>query len=133
MKAKRCRVSCAGFAWSALAAVIVVTAAGCGYSGPMGEVQGTVVGIGGPPGDGFTSEHPLPEEQATVTLRGPDGLSISAHAGAGGKFSVDVPPGRYTVTGRSSDVLHQDDCSASGAIMVTAGGTTAVALTCPIP
>lgn len=92
-----------------------------------------MVGVGGPPGDGFTVQSPLPETQATVTLHGPGGVAISAQAGAGGRFSVEAPPGRYTVTGRSSDVLQADDCSAPGAITVAPGDTTTVTLTCPLP
>lgn len=116
--------------WLALS---MLATAGCGHSGPMGQVRGTVIGVGGPPGEGFTVQSPLSETQATVTLHGPDGASISTRTGSRGKFRAEAPPGRYTVTGRSSDVLHSDDCSAPGPITVAAGQLTTVTLTCPIP
>ena len=48
-------------------------------------------------------------------------------------FSVKAPPWRYTATRSSLAFTIGDDCSASGAIGVTVGATTAVELACSIP
>ncbi len=109
----------------------LVFLAGCAAGSPQadGTVTGTLEAVGGPvasPAPG--TPRPLP---GTITLRSPEGTTFTATATSDGTFSIGVPAGSYTATGRSP--LYQSgavDCQASGPLTVTAGATSWVDVTC---
>jgi hypothetical protein len=90
----------------------------------MGNLTGHLYGVGGPaPGA------PRPWS-GTVTLIGPY-FHRDIQVGADGVFSVFVPPGTYTVTGRSP--LYQSGtgvCRAAGATTVSGGHRTQADVLC---
>ena len=73
----------------------------------------------------------------TITLKpSGGGTPFTANAGPDGKFSVQVPAGSYTVTGRSPMFIINDSegtCVAlpGGATTITAGQSTTVTVDCP--
>jgi photosystem II stability/assembly factor-like uncharacterized protein len=92
---------------------------------PEGTVVGTLEAVGGPaPG----TPRPL---RGAVTLRDSAGAAFTAAAGSDGMFSVRVPIGSYSITGRSP--LYGSggaDCHALDSVTVTAGATTHVLVMC---
>ena len=109
-----------------LAAVCLAwcTAACSGQDPADGILTGHLYGVGGPaPG----LPHPWP---GTVTLTGP-GVHLDVPVGAGGAYSVRVPPGRYTVAGHSP--LYQSGtalCQAAREATVTSGHSTKADVLC---
>jgi hypothetical protein len=90
-----------------------------------GVVLGTLEAVGGPaPG----TPRPL---RGSITLRDSGGTAFTATAGSDGVFSVRVPPGSYTITGRSP--LYDSgnvDCPSIAPATVTAGATIRVVVAC---
>lgn len=84
------------FTFTSLFAVAVAAVlASCSSDPATGYVSGTLQAVGGPP------LLPPRSLNGTVTLRSSTGESFSAAVGADGAFSIQVPVGTYTVTGRS--------------------------------
>jgi hypothetical protein len=126
------------------------SAAGAGSAGAAGSaaaparatghVTGTLVMEGGPlgPGGKQPGERPLP---GTVTFTAAGHRPVAVKAGASGKFSAWLPPGRYRVAGRSPDVQTQtgsgraveQTCSPPSSVTVTAGHAVAVTVACIVP
>ena len=77
---------------------------GCGgstvpASGPNHTVHGLLANVGGPaPVDGSAGVYPFAGE---VTVRG-EGLAKTVTAGVDGRFTVDVPDGRYVAVGHGT-------------------------------
>jgi hypothetical protein len=90
----------------------------------VGTLTGHLYGVGGPPPG-------APQPWAgTVTLTGP-GVHRDIAVGAGGRFSVQVPAGTYTVAGRSPRYADGTGvCRAAGAATVTAGHRTRADVLC---
>lgn len=62
-------------------------------------------------------------------------LHLELQVGQDGSYSVDVPPGTYTVVGYSPTALsgnQQMDCPANGVAEVTSGATTTADPICSI-
>ena len=108
-----------------------MTLTGCsapnGPPGPTGTLTGTLQAVGGP----GVSPRPLTGQ---VTLHGSNGSSdsiTSITVGAGGRFSIPVTVGTYTVTGLSPQYEGGNaDCQASGAVTVTTGKASNVEVDC---
>ena len=116
--------------WQAVVlAGAVLAAAGCSStSGPTGTVTGTYIRAGGPQG---TPNVPLP---GTITFRGSDGSVINVNSDSTGKFTVQLPPGRYAVTATSSLIGDgKSPCSQSLNTQVQAGRTVTLGVVCAIP
>ena len=100
------------------------TAACSGHNPADGTLTGHLYGVGGPsPG----LPRPWP---GTVILAGP-GFPVYVSVGASGSYSVTVPAGRYTITGRSP--LYGSGtyvCQAAGTATVTSGHTTKADVLC---
>ena len=113
----------AGLASAGLASAGLASA---GLASAEGTLTGHLYGVGGPaPG----APRPWP---GTVTLTGP-GVHRAIAVGAGGRYSVRVPPGTYAVTGRSP--LYQDGaaaCRATGPATVTSGHRTEADVLCQL-
>jgi hypothetical protein len=95
---------------------------------PTGTVDGSMHEVGGPaPG----LDRPL---SGTLTTTATDGTQQTATVDKDGRFSIDVPPGRYTVVGRSPlyGSGHYTCGSDTGPVVVLAGGLVHVDLFCPI-
>ena len=85
-------------------------------------------GVGGP---ATVTAPPSPRPwPGTVTVTGP-GVHLDIPVGAGGAYSVRVPPGRYTVAGHSP--LYGTgtySCQAAGTATVTSGHSTKADVLC---
>jgi hypothetical protein len=91
-----------------------------------GVVLGALEAVGGP---GPGTSRPL---RGAITLRDSAGMAFTATAGSDGVFSVRVPAGSYSITGRSP--LYDGgntDCDSSQPVTVTAGATSRVVVVCP--
>jgi hypothetical protein len=105
-----------------------------------GHVTGKLVMEGGPmgPGGKQPGARPLP---GTVTFTAAGHKPVAVKAGAAGKFSAWLRPGRYRVTGRSPDVETQtgsgraveQTCSQPSSVTVTADRTVAITVACIVP
>lgn len=105
-----------------------------------GHVTGKLVMEGGPmgPGGKQPGERPLP---GTVTFTAAGRKPVAVKAGAAGKFSAWLLPGRYRVAGRSPDVETQtgsgraveQTCSQPSSVTVAAGHTVAITVACIVP
>jgi hypothetical protein len=108
----------------AVVCLAVFTAACSGQDPADGTVRGHLYGVGGPaPG----LPRPWP---GTVILTGP-GFRDEVPVSADGAFSVTVPAGSYTVTGRSP--LYGSGsglCQAAGVATVTSRHTTKADVLC---
>jgi hypothetical protein len=122
-------------------------ATGHGATGPTratrhadGRVTGKLVMEGGPMGPGGKQPgvRPLP---GTVTFTAAGRKPVAVKAGAAGKFSAWLLPGRYRVAGRSPDVETQtgsgraveQTCSQPSSVTVTADRTVAITVACIVP
>jgi len=109
----------AGASWSLITPRFVQAVSG------KGLVLGTLDAVGGPaPG----APRPLP---GTITLLNSNGTRFTATAGSNGTFSVRVPPGSYTITGRSP--LYDSgtvDCQSIEPVTVGAGASTHLQVLC---
>ena len=116
---------------SGVAAILLPVAilVGCSASTPTtGTLTGHLRQVGGPaPG----VNRPVP---GTVTISG-GSATKALPVGDDGSYTVDVPPGTYTVVGHSPTTLtgdQQQDCPAPSAATVTAGTTTTADAICSI-
>jgi len=118
-------------------------AAGCASAGAQppasGHLRGKLVMEGGPlgPGGKQPGERPM---SGTVTFTAAGHQPVTVKVGASGTFSVPLPPGRYHVSGRSSDVMEIDGgrsrelpCSQPTSAVVAAGQTATITLACVVP
>jgi hypothetical protein len=118
-------------------------AAGCASAAAQppasGHLRGKLVMEGGPlgPGGKQPGERPM---SGTVTFTAAGHQPVMVKVGFSGTFSVPLPPGRYQVSGRSSDVMEIDGgrsrelpCSQPTSAVVTAGHTATITLTCVVP
>lgn len=95
----------------------------------QGTIAGTLEAVGGPaPG----TPRPL---RGTITMTNTlTGHTITQAVGAAGTFSVSVPAGSYTITGRSP--LYDNgtvDCTQAGTTTVTPNSTSRATITCQLP
>jgi len=66
----------------------------------------------------------------TIVIKGSNGYSATTDTtGNGGRFSIQVPAGTYTVKAQQGIV----GCSSTGPIRVAAGNVVKVTLECPVP
>jgi hypothetical protein len=90
-----------------------------------GRIQGMLEAVGGPaPG----TPRPL---MGSITLRNSSGTAFTTTAGSDGAFSARIPPGTYTVIGRSP--LYDSgsgDCRPIEPVTVVASTTTQVVVAC---
>jgi hypothetical protein len=90
-----------------------------------GLVLGTLEAVGGPPPG---TPRPL---RGSITLRSSRGKAFTTTAGSDGAFAVRIPPGPYTVIGRSP--LYDSgiaDCQPIEPVTVVAGTTIRVVVAC---
>jgi hypothetical protein len=87
-----------------------------------GRVLGTLEAVGGPPPG---TPRPL---RGSITLRNSSGTTFKTTAGSNGAFVVRIPPGTYTVIGRSP--LYNGDCQPIEPVTVVAGTTIQVVVAC---
>jgi hypothetical protein len=104
-----------------------------------GTVTGRLVREGGPlgPGGQQPGMHPIP---GTVRLTGGDHQVITVRTSSAGRFSVQLPAGRYYVADRSpaillvgSDGIGRQTWSSAVSVTVTARHTTRVTLASIVP
>ena len=110
--------------------IVLALLAGCtstSHSSPaisVATINGTLEAVGGPaPG----SPRPLP---GNVTAAG-RGHRYTASVGSTGAYTITLPVGTYTLTGRSP--LYQSgtlDCQAEDPVAVTSGGTVTANVYC---
>jgi hypothetical protein len=118
---------------------------------PDGTVTGRFVREGGPLRPG--GQQPAVPLAGTITFRAASGAWLRrVRVGKSGRFSVALPPGRFTVSGRSPAIAEvtsgstvgpggqvtggtrsDPPCSAPLTVHVIAGHTTAARLVCPVP
>jgi hypothetical protein len=87
----------------------------------MATLNGTLQAIGGPSPD----PRPL---SGTIFVVGSNG-SYNAAVGLDGHFTLQVAPGTYTVTARTSGSL---DCRAANTAAAAVGQTTTVEVDCDV-
>jgi hypothetical protein len=96
-----------------------------GPPGPTGTLTGTLQAVGGPSGDGpraLSGQITLHESSGHIT-----GITVSG----GGRFSVPVTVGKYTVSARSPQYERGTaECRASRPIVVKKGVTSNVEVDC---
>ena len=104
-----------------------------------GHLAGKLVMEGGPlgPGGQQPGERPM---SGTVTFTAAGRQAVTVTVGSSGEFSVPLPPGLYQVSGRSPDIMEVDGgrsrelpCSQLTPVVVTAGQTGTLTLTCIVP
>jgi hypothetical protein len=106
-----------------------------------GHLAGRLVMEGGPlgPGGKQPGERPL---SGTVTFTAAGHRGVTVRVGSSGRFSVQLPPGTYRVSGGSpaietssgsSGKEQELPCSQPLSATVTAGHTSAVTVTCVVP
>lgn len=94
---------------------------------PTGTVTGIFIAVGGPPG-----ARPSPQ-RGIVTLAYAEGRSsIGVASGRDGRFSIVVPVGTYTVTGKTSQYMinDQEGLCVGGTVTVKRGQTSTVTVGC---
>ena len=89
------------------------------------------------PGGEQPGERPM---SGTVTFTAAGHHAVTVIVGSSGEFSVPLPPGRYHVSGRSPDIMEVDGghcgelpCSQPTSVVVTAGSSSIVTLSCIVP
>jgi len=104
-----------------------------------GHLAGKLVMEGGPlgPGGQQPGERPM---SGTVTFTAAGRQAVTVTVGSSGEFSVPLAPGLYQVSGRSPDIMEVDGgrsrelpCSQPTPVVVTAGQTGTLTLTCIVP
>jgi hypothetical protein len=105
-----------------------------------GQVTGRLLIEGGPlgPGGQQPGKRPVP---GTVTFTTAGRRAVQVKAGASGKFSAWLPPGRYRVTGRTPDIetvtasgkTVQDSYLEPWSVTITARHTTAIQVVFIVP
>ena len=110
-----------------------------GAASPRATVTGSLMLEGGPigPAGQQPSKRPIP---GTVEFADGRHQPVLVHVGNSGNFSVSLPPGSYTATGRSPRVTgvsngtdHETTCSQPLSVTVRRQHTTRIALTCIVP
>jgi hypothetical protein len=111
-----------------------------GPAGVTGHVTGKLIMAGGPigPGGQQPGARPIP---GTVTFSRAGHRPVSVGAGASGKFSAWLPPGRYHVAARSPDIetvtssgrTLEQTCSQPMSVTVTARHAVAITVVCSVP
>lgn len=97
-------------------------AAATGHGPVTGHVAGRLLREGGPLGPGGQpGERPMP---GTVAFTSAGYQRVTFRVGSSGTFSVQLPPGRYHVSG---------PCSQSFPVTVTVHHTTHVNVVCIVP
>ena len=88
------------------------------------------------PADAHPAASPL--SSSPVTAAGHQAVTVEV--GSSGEFSVPLPPGSYQVSGRSPDIMEVNGghsrelpCSQPTSVVVTAGQTGTLTLTCIVP
>ena len=109
-----------------LAALIAgVTFAGCSSPPEEGTLDGTLQAVSGPAG---TVSRPI---SGSVTFHGSNGNIATIDLSHNGRFSAQLPLGRYTVAGHSPQFEGGvGGCQASGPVTVTKDVTIRVAVVC---
>ena len=110
------------------------------YMPALLAVRGTFEEKGGPVQPGKTSPQVRPLS-GVVTFRDSGGSALNVTVGASGKFSVNLAPGSYTVTGRSKSIgqknadgsISYPPCSSPLTLTVRPGTQARVAVMCLIP
>jgi len=110
------------------------------YMAALLAVHGTFEEKGGPVQPGKTSPPVMPLA-GVVTFRDSGGDALNVTVGASGKFSVNLAPGSYTVTGRSKSIEQQNadgsysdpPCSSPLTLTVRPGAPAQVTVECLIP
>ena len=103
---------------------LTVAVGACGSS-PRGTVEGIFYGQAG-----GTPMRPVPmPSPGTIRAGGAAGVYF-ATAGAGGHFSLEVPPGTYLVSGRDVGVTGGISGCQAPVVRITSGKTTHIAVTC---
>ncbi len=101
-----------------LAVLLAVLLAGCaGHEPATGQVTGHLTSQGG----SVPGQRPMP---GTVAFTATGQRPVTVRAGNSGTFSVQLPPGRYQVSG---------PCSRPTSVTVTAHSTTQVNIVCIVP
>jgi hypothetical protein len=103
-------------------------------------VHGKFEMVGGPMQPGKTST-PVKPLSGVVTFRGSGGDVLNVTVGPSGKFSLNLAPGSYTVTGRSKQIEQQNadgsvsnpTCSPAVKLTVRAGTAAHVTVVCAVP
>jgi hypothetical protein len=130
------------------AAALAASMTACGTSTPPtrastnsdGTMTGTFTRVGGPLGPGGTQPRPVP---LTGTLQFSAGhhRMVAVQVGETGRFSVSLPPGSYTVSGRSPSLVTTlasgahvvRPCTQPVRVTVVARRTVHVSLVCAVP
>ena len=124
---------------SLVALPLAACAGGPGSASSRATVTGRLMLEGGPigPAGQQPSKRPIPG-----TVRFADGRHqpVLVHVGNSGNFSVSLPPGSYTATGRSPRVIgasngtsHEVTCSQPVSVTARPRHATRIALTCIVP
>ena len=103
-------------------------------------VRGTFEMVGGPVQPGKTST-PVRPLSGVVTFRDSGGDLLNVTVGPTGKFSLNLAPGSYTVTGRSKQIEQQNadgsvsnpPCSPAVKLTVRPGTPAHVTVVCAVP
>ncbi len=111
-----------------LLAAAALVLGGCSSTpASAGSVRGELVAVGGPPS---TPSQPLTKGE--VRLETPSGKSYSARVGQDGRYSIELPAGTYTISGRSPEYLQGDRWLCRGrSVRVTRGGSAVRYVICP--
>jgi hypothetical protein len=127
----------------ALCALTLGALAGCGHENPptikvgasapspppSGLVQGRLLAVGGPaPG----KPRPL---AGTISFKGPGGSTATTQVDADGKFTIELSPGSYVITGTSpSYESNKGVCSTEKpSTAITASGSATADVLCQEP
>jgi hypothetical protein len=133
----------------ASAAAAMLAAAGCTASSDphvgttetvIGTVSGTFLREGGPIGPG--GQQPKEVKLAgQIEFLSSGRLAAKAEVGKTGRFSVGLTPGRYTVSGRSPQIVEvtangkdrERPCSQPASVTVRPGRTVKITVICAVP
>jgi hypothetical protein len=103
-------------------------------------VRGKFEMVGGPVQPGKTST-PVRPLSGVVTFRDSGGEVLNVTVGPSGKFTLNLAPGSYTVTGRSKQIGQQNadgsvsnpTCSSAVKLTVRPGTSAHVTVVCAVP
>jgi hypothetical protein len=129
-------------------AAAMLLLAGCGATTGQHSVTATVTGKfvreGGPLGAGGQQPAEQPLSGTVLFIAGRHRVTV--HVGSSGTFSVRLPPGTYTVSGRSPSIVEvgtgtasgqattrETACSVPGPVTVTARHGTRITVACIVP
>ena len=105
---------------------VLLLAAGCsGTAEDAVEVSGTLRQTGGPLGV------PQPGVPGMVTFRGGDDRSVEADAASDGTFTLRLPPGSYTVEGRSPTFAGGQGVCRADDVRVASRAVAGIVVACP--